>query len=277
MWNRVGMRQVLLPLTAAVLALTACSGNSSTAEGQTLEPGVLSVCLYPGFAPFVEKGDDGEWTGWDVDFLRGFADEQGLEFQVIDIPQFDNIWMRPGSNECDIAGTGITRTDERVAQTGETASWSDTYYTVAHGFAVKKGAALARIEDLEGETVLTTKGTTADVDLQARLKQAGISTTTLEYVDSEESGIARVLDGSAFAFAAGVGSIETLAQRYPGIELAWEHCIMLSDGSISSEPFGFVVRSASTGLLSSLNGYIAQPREPYQGGLGTGRDCPTGT
>ena len=257
--------------------LTACTGNDSAEGDQTLEPGVLSVCLYPGFAPFAEKGDDGTWVGWDVDFLRGFAEEQGLEFQVIDIPQFDDIWMRPGSHECDIAGTGITRTDERVAQTGESAGWSDTYYTVAHGFAVRKGSVLNNIEDLEGQTVLTTKGTTADVDLQARLQQAGISTTTVEYTDGEEAGVARVLDGSAFAFAAGVGSIETLVQQYPDLELAWEHCIMLSDGSISSEPFGFVVRSDSTGLLAALNNYINNPKEPYEGGLGSGRDCPTGT
>lgn len=270
------MRRLLVSCAACVLTLTACGGNDPTAGDKTLEPGVLSVCLYPGFAPFAEKLDDGSWTGWDVEFLQGFADDQGLDLQILEIPQFNDIWMRPGSNECDVAGSGITRTAERVAQTGETADWSDTYYTVAHGFAVRKGSVLDDIEDLEGQTVLTTKGTTADVDLQARLRQAGISTTTVEYVDSEQSAVSLVLDGSAFAFAAGVGSIETLVQQYPDLALAWEHCIMLRDGSISSEPFGFVVRSDSTGLLTALNDYIAEPREPYPGGLGSGRDCPTG-
>lgn len=242
-----------------------------------LEPGVLTVCLYPGFAPFASQADDGTWSGWDVDFLRGFADEQGLDLQVVEIPDFKDIWMRPGSDECDVAGTGITRTDARVAQTGEAGRWSDTYYTVAHAFVVRKGSTLDGIEDLEGQTVLTTEGTTADTDLQARLRQAGISTTTLEYVDGEESAVARVLDGSAYAFAAGVGTVETLVEQNPGLELAWQHCIMLADGTISSEPFGFVVRSDSSGLLAALNTYIAEPRQPYQGGLGTGRDCPTET
>lgn len=264
-------------MAATLLALTACGGNDSSAESKTIEPGVLTVCLYPGFAPFAEKGDDGSWVGWDVSFLRGFAEEQGLELEVVDIPQFDDIWMRPGSSECDIAGTGITRTDVRVAQTGDSAGWSNTYYTVARGFAVREGTVLDSIDDLEGQTVFTTKGTTADVDLQARLQKAGISTTTVQYADGEEAGVALVLDGSAFAFAAGVGSIETLVQQNPGLELAWVHCTMLSDGSVSSEPFGFVVRTDSTGLLTALNDYIDNPKVPYEGGLGSGRDCPTGT
>ena len=269
------MRRFLILVAAAVLMLTACSRGDSITRKKTLKLRVLSVCLYPGFAPFAEKGDDGTWSGWDVEYLRGFAHEQGLKLLVIEVPQFKNIWMRPGSNECDIAGTGITRTDERVAQTGEAAGWSATYYTVAHGFAVRQGSVLHGIEDLKGQTVLTTKGTTAEVDLQARLQQAGISNTTLEYVDSEESAAARVLDRSAFAFAAGVGTIKTLAKKYPDIKLAWEHCIMQRGGSISSEPFGFVVRSDSKGLLTALNHYIANPANPYPGGRGSGRECPT--
>ena len=84
-------------------------------------------------------------------------------------------------------------------------------------------------------------------------------------------------DGRNFIVLEFEGSIEELIDQHPGLELAWEHCIMLGDGTVSSEPFGFVVRSDSTGLLAALNQYIADPSVPYQGGLGTGRDCPSGT
>jgi ABC-type amino acid transport substrate-binding protein len=277
MCQHADMRRVVAPVAVALLALSACSGGASEDQITTLESGVLTACMYPGFAPFAEKEGDGTWGGWDVDFIRDFADERGLTLQIKEISAFNDIWMRPGANECDIAGSGITRTDQRVAQTGEAGRWSDTYYTVAHGFAVRQGSALDGIEDLAGQTVVTTKGTTADTDVQARLQQAGITTTTVKYVDSEEAAALLVLDGSAFAFAAGVGSIEALIDQHPGLELAWEHCIMLRDGTVSSEPFGFVVRSDSTGLLAALNQYIADPSVPYQGGLGTGRDCPSGT
>jgi ABC-type amino acid transport substrate-binding protein len=146
---------------------------------------------------------------------------------------------------------------------------------VARGLAVPEGVTVSGIEDLAGQTVITTKGATADVDLLARIAQSGVD-VRVEYVDGQDIGAQRVVDGDAIAFAEGVGSIETLARDFPGLQLAWEHCLMLPDGTISSEPFGFVVRTASSGLLPALNSFIADSGVAYPGGPGSGRDCPSG-
>ena len=70
--------------------------------------------------------------------------------------------------------------------------------------------------------------------------------------------------------------METLTKQMPGLQMAWVHCLMDAYGSIASEPFGFAVRSASTGLLGELNSYISDPAHAYPGGIGSGTDCPTG-
>jgi ABC-type amino acid transport substrate-binding protein len=258
---------------------TGCSSTSqSAASSDLLEPGILSACLYPGFAPFTSKSGDA-LVGWDVDYLRGFADEHDLEFRPVEVADFNGIWLRPGRGECDVAGTGISITPDRTEQLGSDASWSDSYYSVARSFAVRAGADLTRIEDLAGRTVIVTKGSTADIDLTNRLAAAGITDTKVTYVTDEAEGAKQVASAGPdgpFAYGGGAGSVETLTKQLPGLEMAWVHCLMEADGSISSEPFGFAVRSASTGLLGELNSYIADPANGYPGGVGSGTDCPTG-
>ena len=267
---------------ALLLPVSACGGgggssNSSVTSGvTTLEAGVLKVCLYPGFSPFAIKGDDG-WSGWDPDYLAAFAKEQGLRFEPVEVATFNDIWMRPGNDECDVAGTGITVTEARTQQTGSAIDWTDNYYSVARSLAVRKGTKITSVEDLAGQTVVTTKGATADIDLLARIAAAGLTDVTVEYVNDEAVGTRRVADGGPggpIGFAAGVGSIDTLAASIPGIEATWIHCMMLSDGTVTSEPFAFTVRSGSTGVADALNTFIAAPTSAYGGGPGSGLDCP---
>jgi hypothetical protein len=49
------------------------------------------VSLYSDFAPFAIKGDDGTWSGWDVEFLEGFAKQQGLTPKPVEFSTFDNV------------------------------------------------------------------------------------------------------------------------------------------------------------------------------------------
>ena len=168
--------------------LTGCSSTSQAASGLgLLEPGILKACLYPGFAPFTSKSDDA-LVGWDVDYLRSFADEHGLEFQPVEVADFNDIWLRPGRGECDVAGTGISITPDRTEQLGSAAAWSDRYYSVARSFAVRSGTHLTGIEDLAGRTVIVTKGSTAAIDLTNRLAAAGITDTSGTYVTKGAEG-----------------------------------------------------------------------------------------
>ena len=255
---------------AMALALSACGGagagearrGEATTTVTTIEPGVLKVCLYPGLAPFAIKGDDG-WNGWDPEYLKAFAEQQGLTFQPVEVSTFNDIWVQPGNDECDVAGQSI--------------AWTDHHYSVARSLAVRTGTKIDSVEDLAGTTVVTTKGATADIDLLSRIKAAGLTDVKVEYVDDEAVATRRVAEagrGGPIAFAAGVGSIDMLAASIPGIEATWIHCMMLPDGTVTSEPFAFTVREESAGLAEALNAFISAPTLPYPGGPGSGLDCP---
>jgi Bacterial extracellular solute-binding proteins, family 3 len=135
------------------------------------------VCLYAGFAPFAYKDDKGDWQGWDVSYLKGFAAANDLSFQPVEAAEFDNIWLLPGDGKCDIAGTGISDLKERREATSKNGgSWSNTYYHVLRAFVVRTAdfPQLTRIEDLRGKKAIVTKGSTANSDLCYRMKAAGL-------------------------------------------------------------------------------------------------------
>jgi len=155
-----------LAVFCLALALAA-AGEAQTL--QTLVPGKLTVCLYAGFAPFASKDASGNWQGWDVDYLKGFAQASNLQFAVYEVQAFDGIWLEPGkeNSNCDVAGTGISDLESRRKATGKTGEWSNTYYHVLRSFLVRTAEVpkLTKVEDLRGKQAIVTKGSTANSDL----------------------------------------------------------------------------------------------------------------
>lgn len=241
----------------------------------TLVPGEVRVCLFPTFPPFDAMDETGAWRGWDVDYISHFAATLNLRFVPVEVAHYDEFWLEPGRDRCDIAASGISDLAVRRAQTGALAGWSVHYYSVARAFGVRPGAKLDDICDLAGKTVMVVKGSTAEVDLRSRAAQAGISTITVDGTSDDVANARRVAENrpgaEAYAFGSGLGSVQYLSRQF-GLEVAWPHCLMMPDGHLRQEPFSFVVRSASTGLLEALNAYIQNPAHPYPGGAGP--DCP---
>ncbi len=161
---------LMLAMTLAVASM----GEAQTLK--TLTSGKLTVCLYAGFAPFASKDKQGNWQGWDVDYLKAFAQANKLQFTVYETKDFDGIWLEPGKNHCDIAGTGISDLQDRRTATGKLGEWSNTYYHVIRSFLVQTAEVprLAKVEDLRGKKAIVTKGSTANSDLCYRMQGSNI-------------------------------------------------------------------------------------------------------
>lgn len=273
-------------LIATVLVASPLASAPAQADGAitTLEPGTLQVCLYAGFAPFASKDDQGNWVGWDVDFLDGFAAANGfpaangLHFKPVEQALFNDIWLRPGQNECDIAATGISDLAARHAAGND---WSNHYYRVSRSYLVRTADKdkLKGVCDLRGKTVIVTGGSTADHDLRNRVKHAGIADQVTILATDDEGKAAKVIhDGCLFAYGGGLGSVQDQARRLGGLEVVWTHCNTVENGTQITpvdEPFSFVVRAASSGVLAALDQYIAQPTVPYEGQPAPDLHCAT--
>jgi hypothetical protein len=256
-----------------------CAESQADPDLHTLEAGVLKVCLYPGFAPFSSKNGQSEWVGWDITYLNAFAAAEGLRFQPVEVTNYDGIWNKPARGTCDIAASGISDIPDRRASSGAQVDWSQHYYSVLRALLVRLDDEHKpnTIDDLRNRTVIVTSNSTADHDIRNRLARAGITTTTILTTTNEEDAAHKVLDagdsGEPFTYAGGLGSVQYLASQLGGLAVAWPHCNMLADGSEVNEPFSFVVRTDSSGVLDALNGFISNRVPPYEGRDETDPQC----
>ena len=255
----ISRRRIAVAL-GALGAITAAS--LAVAAPTTITPGTLTICTYPGFAPFTSFDSSGQWQGWDANFLTKFATEQGLAVKTISVTPFDGMWKRPGEDQCDIAAAGIGNQPARRAESPGT-TWSITYYVVIRAFAVRKGTTLTGVQDMAGKTIIVTKGSTADQDITQQIKQHHVKDVTVRYTNNEGAAVAEVSKGQVFAYGGGLGSIQYQAKRFPNIAVAWPHRILLPNGKLGTEPFSYPVRTADTGLVEALNAFIRANRSSY--------------
>jgi|LakMenEpi03Aug12_release.lakeMendotaPanAssembly.Ray.scaffolds.fasta_scaffold492661_2 ABC-type amino acid transport substrate-binding protein len=114
---------------------------------KTLQPGVLTVAVNYGFGlPFAENSNSGS----DIQYIRRFAQENGLTINFVEQSEFDNIWLLPGQGKCDMAIGGINYFSNRV---NEGTVWSDVYFNDLRSFLVRKSDTLNGPEDLANKTV----------------------------------------------------------------------------------------------------------------------------
>lgn len=258
-WRVAGL-SLLLGLAGAGKAVAADAAK--THSFSTLKKGELRVCLYGNFQPFVGK-DGGTWSGWDYAYLLDFARSRQLEMVIVEQPKFGDIWLKPGEDKCDIAGSGISVLPERTEAIGTRGKWSAQYYFVQRSFAVGLGTKVTDLGDLAtppGEPdrkIYVTTGSTADLDLTNQIQCA--KKTGAKFViirnDDEAGNIRKVKDGSAFAYGGGYGSICYSVQDHKA-KAAWTHDYLDSNCQSAKEPFSFVVRVASKGLREELDDYI---------------------
>lgn len=151
-----------LAAAAAMLALAAalmagCSGGSNESqsaggdEAASAESGefTLTVGFDQGYPPYGFVGDDGEYTGFDLDLAAEVAERNGwnLELSAIDWDAKDAL-LSSGSINC--IWNGFTMENRENDYT-----FSEPYMYNEQVVVVKKDSDAKKLEDLAGKTVLT--------------------------------------------------------------------------------------------------------------------------
>ena len=151
---------------AAVLALgaltaTACSGGSAATESgiPLVNEGALTVCSNVPYEPFEYVGEDGEYTGFDIDLSREIAAGMGLELEV-QSSSFDGLQSGTvlAANQCDIIAAAMTITEERAANL----AFSDPYYDSVQSLLVPADSGAASLVDMAGKKIGIQQGTTGE-------------------------------------------------------------------------------------------------------------------
>ena len=147
--------------TMAALALTACgsdSGDEPAADGAftPVNDGQLTVCSDIPYEPF-EFVKDGKNVGFDLDLAAEIAKDAELDLNVIDA-SFDSIESGLFKNQCDIAISGISITEERKGNM----NFSDPYMDDDLMLVAKDGSGITDLDSAKDKKVGVQQATTGE-------------------------------------------------------------------------------------------------------------------
>jgi polar amino acid transport system substrate-binding protein len=216
----------------------------------TIQPNILTIGAYAAFAP-ISYVQNGQPAGRDIEFLRLFAQNQGVKIEVRFF-EFDRLWERPGRDECDLAAAGIAPMPSRTAPG---VVWSMPYFNVQRGLLIRLSDApqLQGIADFIDRTIAVTRGSTAEHDVLSRKP----ASTKVAYYTDQHQALADLETGIIDAYATGDAGCHYLVETYSGRFSATDiHPFAMP------ETFAFAVRVASD-IEAALNTFISEQRYRY--------------
>ena len=149
---------LVLALAMTVAMLAACgSKDDANTDGDSAKKTFI-MGVDPEYPPFSYLGDDGKFTGFDVEVAQAVCDELGWDLKVFGV-NWDQKLVQLDSNECDCIWSGMTILDS-MKEAGYTLS--APYYDNTQVIMVKEGSDIKSSADLAGKVVAVQLGTSGD-------------------------------------------------------------------------------------------------------------------
>ena len=243
----------LMLALAMVFALCACgSSKNDTAKEETTDNGgtsegrTLIVGVDPEYPPYAYVGDDGEYTGFDVETARAVCDLLGWKLEIFAL-NWDQKLVQLDSKECDCIWAGMTILDS-MREAGYVIS--KPYYDNEQVLLVKSDSGYKSSADLAGKTVAVQLGTSGESLLNGDLSDLKDSFANVVTCDSFLKCFTE-LDG---------GSVDAVFVDYPvAAAYAEEHDgYSIIDEDLGAEQYGILFRSDDQALCDEIQGAIDQ-------------------
>ena len=206
----------IFALTLA-LALIFSLTVSASAEGyRTLDEikasGKLVIGLFSDKKPFGYIDEYGEYQGYDVYLARRLAEDLGVELVPVSLDAPNRIEFLQ-SFKVDIVLANFTYTEDRATQV----DFALPYMKVALGVVSPDSALITDVEQLNGKTLIVSKGTTAETFFEQNYPEVKLA----KYDSYTEAYIA-LLDGRGDALSTDNTEVLAWAIENPGFSVGIE-------------------------------------------------------
>ena len=200
---------------ALVLTLTAVS--AALADGfRTLdeikESGKIIIGLFSDKKPFGYVDENGEYQGYDVYLARRLAADLGVELEIVSLDAPNRIEYLQ-SFKVDVVLANFTYTEDRAQQV----DFALPYMKVALGVVSPDAALITEPEQLNGRTLIVSKGTTAETFFEANYPEVNL----LKFDSYTEAYIA-LIDGRGDALSTDNTEVLAWAIENPGFSVGIE-------------------------------------------------------
>ena len=254
---------------AAVMALsmTACGSSNSAAEttaadteaaesqaeettaeeAKTTDGGTLIVGFDQDFPPMGFVGDDGEYTGFDLELAQEVAKRLGLEYKAQPIA-WDSKDMELESGNIDCIWNGFTMTGREDDYT-----WTEPYMANQQVFVVANDSDINSQADLAGKIVEVQ----ADSSAEAALKEAPELTATFKELMTTADYNTAFMDLEQ-------GAVDAIAMDVivAGYQIQQRNAdFKILDDSLSEEEYGVGFKKGNTELRDKVQSTLEEMAE----------------
>ena len=249
---------------AAVMALsmTACGSSNSAAdteaaesqaeettaeEAKTTDGGTLIVGFDQDFPPMGFVGDDGEYTGFDLELAQEVAKRLGLEYKAQPIA-WDSKDMELESGNIDCIWNGFTMTGREDDYT-----WTEPYMANQQVFVVANDSDINSQADLAGKIVEVQ----ADSSAEAALKEAPELTATFKELLTTADYNTAFMDLEQ-------GAVDAIAMDVivAGYQIQQRNAdFKILDDSLSAEEYGVGFKKGNTELRDKVQSTLEEMAE----------------
>jgi len=192
------------------------------------------------FPPFEIVDSQGNVVGFDVDLMNAIAEDQGFNVEYMD-QDFAGLIPALQTGNIDIIASGMTITEEREKEV----DFSAPYITAGLAIAVTAdNENIKSVDDLKGKTVAVQTGSTGYMKAE-ELKEAGVIAEIKDFPHVNEA-IEEMKIGGADAMINDLPVTNAFIAAQPGV-------IKIVGEPLTSESYGFAVRSGNTELLNKIN------------------------
>ncbi|MBE6016125.1 MAG: transporter substrate-binding domain-containing protein [Lachnospiraceae bacterium] len=246
------MKKLLCILLAAVMcaALCACSGGSAATTAAAGSDGAevtkFIMGIDPEYPPFSYMGEDGKYTGFDVEICQAACDKLGIELEIFEV-NWDDKLIQLDANECDCIWSGMTILDS-MKEAGYVLS--APYYDNTQVLIVKADSGIKSSADLAGKDVAVQLGTSGDQLLQEDLADLAGTFNNIVRCDSFLKCFTE-LDGNA---------VDAVFVDYPVAKAyqAEHEGFEILDEELGGEQYGIAFRSSDQALCDKIEGAIKE-------------------
>jgi polar amino acid transport system substrate-binding protein len=231
---------MLLALMMVLSCFAACAAEPKTDSEYIKKNGKLIVGITD-YAPMDYKDENGEWTGFDAEFARLFAEELGVDCEFFVISDWGKKFLELETKQIDAVWNGMTITEEAQLNS----SVSDPYVINAQVLVMKADVVgnYADAASLKNLTVAVENGSAG----QSAAEEAGI--TNIIATQDQAAALMEVAAGTSDACVIDI----TMANAMTGEGTSYAD--LASGLALTSEEYGVSFRKESD-LTAKFNEFM---------------------
>jgi len=225
------------------------SGDGLLAEVR--DRGTLNCGVNDAVPGFGVVDDDGEFTGFDIDFCKVIAaavlgDSEAVEYIPLTAEQrFTSL----AAGEIDVLVRNTTRTASRDGTEG--AAFAATTYYDGQGMMVTADSGIGGLDDMDGANVCVLSGTTTEQNLATVFNARGMTFEPLSFDEVDQIREA-ILEGQCDGWTSDRSQLAGLRSAWPESEGGPDGLVIFDD-IMSKEPLGPAVRDGDDEWFDAVN------------------------